>query len=114
MNMPKTMTAFLLGTALIALQACSGNAATEASDNTVATSKSEYAKPGAAVNFSHNYDGHTKLGETENFQVTVSERYQSGMLNISITTSEGLILSSANQADFSMSYDSEKNRRRSR
>ncbi len=108
MNMPKTMTTFLLGTTLIALQACSGNAATEASDNTVASNKSEYAKPGAAVDFSHNYDGHTKPGETESFQITVRERYQSGMLNISIATSEGLVLSSANHANFSMSYDSDK------
>lgn len=57
---------------------------------------SHITKAGAAIGLTHDYDGHTKVGETETIRVTLSDRYDSGVLTVSANGSNGLSVSPEN------------------
>ena len=56
-----------------------------------------YQKPGANIRLSHNYDGQTALGESENIQLIFSEQYASGQLNIRLKPDTALLLEPATE-----------------
>lgn len=63
--------------------------------------KSVYQKPGAGVRLKHNYDGHSTMDEPELLQLTFSESYNTGILNLALETDPGLALLAS---DTSFSY----------
>lgn len=80
---------------------------TEASTANKAVSKkikSAYQKPGAAVRLTHNYDGHSQVGEPELIQLSFAETYSAGVLNIALKADPGLTISPADN-NFSFAMD---------
>lgn len=67
-------------------------------------STSTYQKPGAAVRLTHNYDGHSQVGEAELIQLSFAEIYSAGELNIVLKADPGLTLSPA-ESNFSFAMD---------
>ena len=67
-------------------------------------SKSAHQKPGAAVRLSHNYDGHSQVGEAELIQLSFAETYSAGELNVVLKADPGLTLSPA-ERNFSFAMD---------
>ena len=57
-----------------------------------------HLKPGAAVTFSHNYDGFSELNQSSNVTLTFKERYDFGDLTITFATTDGLIIRSTRQS----------------
>lgn len=100
----KTYMIALLSASAMLATACSqdGNAnATDAQSVIQKTAQapaylSHVTKAGAAIGLSHDYDGHTKVGETETIRVTLSDRYESGVLTVSANGSNGLSVSPEN------------------
>ncbi len=105
MNILKTLSTVAGGLALTAISACSSQNVAEqqtAVKDPAAMVETATIKQGADVSFSHNYDGKTDPGFTENFQIFVQEEYAAGTLDISMNASEGLTLTANEQASFSM------------
>ena len=57
-----------------------------------------HLKPGAAVTFSHNYDGFSELNQSSNVTLTFRERYDFGDLTITFATTDGLTIRSTRQS----------------
>ncbi len=57
-----------------------------------------HVKPGAAVTFSHNYDGFSELNQSSNVKLTFRERYDFGDLTITFATTDGLTITSTKQS----------------
>jgi len=104
MNMYKITSTILGGFALAAISGCSSHSTVETKEQPIVMEKST-TKQGAAVSFTHNYDGRSEPGFVEDFQVFIQDEYDSGTLNISMTASEGLNLSSGGPTSFSMDGD---------
>lgn len=49
-----------------------------------------YQKPGAAIRFTHNYDGEVQIGEIEEVTLSFRHSYQAGSLHIELNAQEGL------------------------
>ncbi|MGJ8562456.1 MAG: hypothetical protein ACSHXY_02780 [Alphaproteobacteria bacterium] len=104
MSIQKTMIPAITA-GLLLCGACSQNTGASSADLSANAQSEKQAKAyvshvtkaGAAVGFSHNYDGHTKVGETENIAITLNDRYTSGILTASATQSDGLSVQSADQ-----------------
>ena len=98
MKHSKTFLSGLVGLSLLTLGACtSANTAVSENEDTSLTAKTDqnptdYIKPGAAVEFSHNYDGKTQPGEIESFQVFVKGGSLTGGVNVKMENSDGLQL----------------------
>lgn len=80
---------------MIPLSGCvSDSPAIEASADAQTVSSEQksngYIKPGAAVTFSHNYDGKTEPGEIESFQVFVKRKGAQGPINVKMESKGGL------------------------
>ena len=56
-----------------------------------------YQKPGANIRLSHNYDGQTALGESENIQLVLSEQYASGQLYVRLKADPELLIAPATE-----------------
>ena len=56
-----------------------------------------YQKPGANIRLSHNYAGASKVGETQNIELTFTEQYQSGQMNLRLIPDSSLIIQPAKQ-----------------
>ena len=54
-----------------------------------------YQKPGANIRLSHNYAGASKVGETQNIELTFTEQYQSGQMNLRLIPDSSLIIQPA-------------------
>ena len=63
---------------------------------------SAYQKPGVALEFVSQYDGSTRVGETEVFSLEFSEPYETGVMSIRIEPQGGLQLTSPQEAFFSL------------
>jgi hypothetical protein len=82
---------------------------TEASTANKAVSKnsqSAHQKPGAAVRLTHDYDGHSQVGEPETIQLSFAETYSAGELNITLRADPGLTLSPP-EDNFSFAMDTD-------
>lgn len=96
MKHSKTLFSGLVGLSLLTLVACtSANTVVGENEDTILTEKTEqkptgYIKPGAAVEFSHNYDGKTQPGEVESFQVFVKGASLVGGVNLKVENDDGL------------------------
>ena len=96
MKHSKTFFSALIGLSLLTFGGCtSANTAVSANEDTTLTAKTDqkptgYIKPGAAVEFSHNYDGKTQPGEVESFQVFVKGASLVGGVNLQIENNDGL------------------------
>ncbi|MBV32036.1 MAG: hypothetical protein CMK36_01165 [Porticoccaceae bacterium] len=55
-------------------------------------------KPGAAVSFSHNYDGFTELNQSSNVTLTFEEHYDFGDLIITFATNDGLVIKPSSES----------------
>lgn len=63
-----------------------------------------YKKPGAAIDYVHNYDGTSQPGDIENITLTLTEPYEGGTLALEISEDPGLILyTSSRSVQFNMS-----------
>lgn len=90
----------LLGTLALVLSACSANETVVANETVSPASKhahvgGEYiktAKPGAAVEISHDYDGTAQVGETRLVNIRVANSYDAGRLEVSLSPNAGLTL----------------------
>jgi hypothetical protein len=69
--------------------------------------KSNYKKPGAAVDFEHNYDGKSKVGEIDSIQLSFTEFYDNGQMRVMLNADKELNLKPAQQ-DFLFSMDSQQ------
>lgn len=98
MTYQKTLFSGLIGFSLLAFGACSSASSTASASEDLALSakaeqtQTDYLKPGAAIQFSHNYDGKTNPGEVENFQVFVKGGSLSGSLDIKMENNDGLTI----------------------
>jgi len=75
------------------LSACASPNSTDTAVASTATedgSATNYVKPGASITFSHTAEAKTAVSETGHLKIDVSERYDSGMIKIAATGSEGL------------------------
>ena len=75
------------------LSACASPSSTDAavaSTSTKDQSETSYVKPGASITFSHATEEETAVSETGHLIIDVSERYDAGTINITVTGSEGL------------------------
>ena len=57
-----------------------------------------HVKTGAAVTFSHNYDGFSELNQSSNVTLTFREEYDFGDLTITFATTDGLTIKSTKQS----------------
>lgn len=57
-------------------------------------------KPGAAVSFSHNYNGFTELNQSSNVTLTFEEHYDFGDLIITFATNDGLAIDPSSESYF--------------
>ena len=97
-------TSLLSALSVLALTACSsGQVATETAEAPHTHDHSDYAKPGAAVEISTDYDGSTNPSDVEGFTLTVTEDYAAGTLNVLLAADEALTMYSATEASFDMS-----------
>jgi len=69
--------------------------------------KSNYRKPGAAIDFEHNYDGKSKVGEIDSIELSFTESYDSGRMRVMLNADNELNLKPAQQ-DFLFSMDSQQ------
>lgn len=96
MKSQKTLFSGLVGLTLLALSACtSDNTAVSANEDTAVIAKIDeqqagYLKPGAAIEFSHTYDGKTQPGEVENFQIFVKGGNLSRTVEVKMENPDGL------------------------
>lgn len=94
----------LLSASAVLVTACSQSTNADAADIMPEVQKTAQApaylshvtKAGAAVGLTHDYDGHSKVGETETIRVTLSDRYETGILTVSASGSDGLSVSPVN------------------
>lgn len=67
------------------------------------TTQGQYKKPGASVDFSHDYSGASKSGQTEVVTFMLSEPHDSGTLSLTARADEGLeIYSDVSNLSFDM------------
>ena len=59
------------------------------------SNQSGYQKPGANIRLSHNYDGHTAVGETETVKLTFSEQYSTGQMYLKLKPETSLSIEPA-------------------
>lgn len=57
--------------------------------------QSSYQKPGANIRLSHNYDGHTAVGDTETIELTFTEQYASGQMYLRLKPDTALSIEPA-------------------
>jgi len=110
------MIAIILPLCAIMLSACntedngsaqSHNPSVVAEKNTAETPKSNYRKPGAAIDFEHTYDGISAIGETDNIQLIFTEQYNNGQMRVMLNADQELNIKPAKQ-DFLFSMDSQQ------
>jgi len=64
---------------------------------------SAYKKPGAAIQFEHDYDGYTELNTAESIRIRLTEQYDIGVLTVTVIPEGDVIQVSNNFAEsFSM------------
>lgn len=96
MNIQNTFFSAIAGISLLSLAACSSNnMSASASDEVSLAAKAEqkqtdYIKPGAAITFSHTYDGKTAPGEVETFKVFVKGGTIAGGVDVKMDNPDGL------------------------
>ena len=91
----RILSATAIGLLLVPVTACASSTASDSSAYVKGKSHSNYSKPGAAVTVSHNYIGHSKLGASDNIQVSFQERDVDGVMTVKILPSAGLNIASA-------------------
>lgn len=76
----------------LSLMPCGANsaAALDAATKDHSHSHKGYYKPGAAVELTYDYDGHTQLGELENLTLTLQHYYSDGYISARLLDSSGL------------------------
>lgn len=68
--------------------------------------QSDYQKPGAAVRFAHDLKGENKPGQSGNFTLTITEAYNAGRLDITLSGNDGISLfGGSSAASFDMASD---------
>lgn len=73
------------------------------------TTSTGYQKPGAAVQFHHDYDGESDAGEGEAILLGFSEQYDAGVLTVTLEPEDGLqLLSGEATQSFSLVGDERK------
>ena len=85
----------VLSACMLPLNGCASDSQTISADADAQTIKSEqkptgYMKPGAAIQFSHNYDGKTNPGEVESFQVFVKSAVLGDNVKLKVENNDGL------------------------
>jgi len=120
MKMNTNLLAVCAGAAFVILSGCtSQNSQAGSPDQMVSADKitdkkpgdvpNSYVKPGAAITFTHNYDGQSKPGEIENFVVNVHEEYAAGDLTVNISADDGLDINfGGGQHSFSMADNADQ------
>lgn len=73
----------------------SHNEVAETHTHDYSRSELSYQKPGANVRLSHNYDGHTTVGETETIKLTFTEQYASGQMYLRLKPDTALSIEPA-------------------
>ena len=96
-------THLILASLMLSASACQAGEAVEPAK----ISKSDYvktSKPGAAIRFTHDYNGSAKAGEVREVKINISDKYDSGTLRIDIIPNDNLSLGdSAGSYRFDMS-----------
>ena len=65
--------------------------------------KAPYIKPGAAIDLSYDYDGHTTIGEAETITLSINHMYSRGYLTAALMPDYGLtIISDVSKAPHSL------------
>lgn len=96
MNHSKLLFSGLVSLSLLALGACtSADTAVNETEKITSATKAErtqtgYIKPGASVDFSHNYDGKTEPGEVETFQVFIKGGSLARNIDVKMAGTDGL------------------------
>ena len=79
-------------------------AKSEASMTKPAMSPTGYSKPGAAIDFAHDFSGRSTVGATQIVNMKIMDRYPGGTVQISVLPSEGItVFENNSQKSFKMS-----------
>ena len=81
--------------ATLAAAGCAAQTHTSSTESVQATEYIKTSKPGAAVSFSHDYDGTAVPGETRQIRIQIEDGYAAGNLQVSIASNEALSISNA-------------------